>query len=89
MVSISSHLKEVASVAMPDLKALFWVQTVRLRTWKVVSFVLDGIKDRDSILYALRKVTFITNIAAEVENDRRNPRWTDRQVDGQTEKKVL
>ncbi len=57
MVSVSSHLKQVASAAMPDLKALFWFQTVRLRTWKVVSFVLDGSRDRDSTLYALRKVS--------------------------------
>jgi hypothetical protein len=52
MVSVSSHLNQVASAAMPDLKALFWVQTEQLRTWKVVSFILDGSKDRDSILYA-------------------------------------
>ncbi len=57
MVSVSSHLKQMASAAMPDLKALFWVQTERLRTWKVVSFVLDGSRDRDSILYAFRKVS--------------------------------
>ncbi len=30
MVSVSSHLKQVASAAMPDLNALFWVQTVRV-----------------------------------------------------------
>jgi hypothetical protein len=50
MVSVPLHLKQVPSAAMPDLKALFWVQTVQLRTWKVVSFVLDRSKDSDSIL---------------------------------------
>ncbi len=62
MVSISSHLKQVASAAMPDLKALFWVQIVQLRTWKVVSFVLDGSRDMDSILYELRKVSLCGSI---------------------------
>ncbi len=57
MVSTSSHLKQVGSVAIPDLKALFCVQIVRLRIWKVVSLVLDGSRGMERTLYALRKVS--------------------------------
>ncbi len=57
MVSSSSHRKQVGSAAIPDLNALFCVQMVRLRIWKVVSLVLNGSKDMERTLYALRKVS--------------------------------
>jgi hypothetical protein len=59
VVSVSFHLKHLTSVAMFDLKALFCFKIVLFRLLKTVSFVLDGCIDRESTLYALRKVAFV------------------------------
>jgi hypothetical protein len=50
MVSGTLQQRLVGSGAMPGLKALLHVQTVQLRVWKMVSFILEGSKVREKTL---------------------------------------
>jgi hypothetical protein len=44
---------------LPDLKAFLHIQTILLRIWKVVSFVLDGSRVRRGLCSLREKCLFV------------------------------